>query len=73
MRDRSGYPYWPTTASNGTRRRWQAHRFDDIRGYGFGTYPFPNFTQPLLEKLDPRHAHQWRLSPKSFDLFLKWH
>jgi hypothetical protein len=32
--------------------------FSDIRGYGFGLYPFPNFMQPLLEKLDPWHAHQ---------------
>lgn len=32
--------------------------FDDIRGYGFGVYPFPNFMQPLLEKVDPWHAHQ---------------
>ena len=32
--------------------------FDRVRGYGFGLYPFPNFMQPLLEKIDPYHCHQ---------------
>lgn len=32
--------------------------FDDVKGYGFGLYPFPNFMQPLLEKVDPYHCHQ---------------
>ena len=32
--------------------------FRDVRGYGFGLYPFPNFIQPILEKLDPYHCHQ---------------
>jgi len=32
--------------------------FEDVRGYGFGLYPFPNFLQPLLEKIDPYHCHQ---------------
>ena len=32
--------------------------FESIRGYGYGLYPFPNFTQPLLERLDPYHCHQ---------------
>ncbi len=32
--------------------------FTDIRGFGFGLYPFPNITQPLLEKIDPYHCHQ---------------
>lgn len=32
--------------------------FKNVQGYGFGLYPFPNFTQPLLEKLDPYHCHQ---------------
>lgn len=32
--------------------------FKNIRGYGFGLYPFPNFTQPVLEKIDPYHCHQ---------------
>lgn len=32
--------------------------FRDIKGWGFGLYPFPNISQPLLEKLDPYHCHQ---------------
>lgn len=32
--------------------------FSKIEGYGFGLYPFPNFMQPVLEKLDPYHCHQ---------------
>jgi SAM-dependent methyltransferase len=32
--------------------------FEEVRGYGFGLYPFPNFMQPLLERLDPIHCHQ---------------
>ena len=32
--------------------------FKDIKGYGFGLYPFPNFMQPYLEKFDPYHCHQ---------------
>ncbi len=32
--------------------------FTHVRGYGFGVYPFPNFLQPLMEKIDPFHAHQ---------------
>jgi len=32
--------------------------FTKVKGYGFGLYPFPNFTQPLLEKIDPYHCHQ---------------
>lgn len=32
--------------------------FSEIKGYGFGLYPFPKFTQPLLERLDPYHCHQ---------------
>ena len=32
--------------------------FTDVRGYGFGLYPFPNFMQSLLEKIDPCHCHQ---------------
>lgn len=32
--------------------------FGQVIGRGFGVYPFPNFTQPLLEKLDPYHCHQ---------------
>lgn len=32
--------------------------FEDIEGRGFGLYPFPNFLQWPLEKLDPWHCHQ---------------
>jgi SAM-dependent methyltransferase len=32
--------------------------FRQIAGYGFGLYPFPNFMQPALEKIDPYHCHQ---------------
>lgn len=32
--------------------------FEEIKGYGYGLYPFPNFMQKPLEKLDPYHCHQ---------------
>ena len=32
--------------------------FTNIKGYGFGLYPFPLFMQPFLEKIDPYHCHQ---------------
>jgi SAM-dependent methyltransferase len=32
--------------------------FKEVRGYGFGLYPFPNFMQKPLEKIDPYHCHQ---------------
>ncbi len=32
--------------------------FKDVKGFGFGLYPFPKFMQPLLEKIDPYHCHQ---------------
>ena len=32
--------------------------FRQIDGRGFGLYPFPNFSQSLLERLDPYHCHQ---------------
>ncbi len=32
--------------------------FREVKGYGFGLYPFPNFMQPSLEKIDPYHCHQ---------------
>jgi 2-polyprenyl-3-methyl-5-hydroxy-6-metoxy-1,4-benzoquinol methylase len=32
--------------------------FSDVKGYGFGLYPFPNVMQPVLEKIDPYHCHQ---------------
>jgi len=31
--------------------------FKEVKGYGFGLYPFPNFMQPMLEKIDPYHCH----------------
>ncbi len=32
--------------------------FREVKGHGFGLYPFPNFMQPSLEKIDPYHCHQ---------------
>jgi len=32
--------------------------FSDVVGRGFGLYPFPNFMQPVLERVDPYHCHQ---------------
>jgi len=32
--------------------------FREVKGYGFGLYPFPNFMQPILERIDPYHCHQ---------------
>lgn len=32
--------------------------FVDVRGYGFGLYPFPNWSQPVLQRIDPYHCHQ---------------
>jgi SAM-dependent methyltransferase len=32
--------------------------FKNIEGCGFGLYPFPNFMQRPLERLDPWHCHQ---------------
>ena len=32
--------------------------FEEVKGYGFGLYPFPNFLQSLLERVDPYHSHQ---------------
>lgn len=32
--------------------------FSTVQGHGFGLYPFPIFTQPALERLDPYHCHQ---------------
>ena len=32
--------------------------FSSVTGYGFGLYPFPNFIQPVLERIDPFHCHQ---------------
>ena len=32
--------------------------FEQVKGYGFGLYPFPNFMQKPLERIDPYHCHQ---------------
>jgi SAM-dependent methyltransferase len=32
--------------------------FSEVNGYGFGLYPFPNFLQPVFERIDPWHCHQ---------------
>jgi len=40
------------------RRYLRMLGFRSVRGHGFGLYPFPNFVQPMLEKLDPYHCHQ---------------
>jgi len=32
--------------------------FKRVDGHGFGLYPFPNFTQSVLERIDPYHCHQ---------------
>lgn len=39
-------------------RLLKALQFNDVAGRGFGVYPFPNFLQPWLEKIDKIHAHQ---------------
>jgi SAM-dependent methyltransferase len=32
--------------------------FSDVKGFGFGLYPFPNSMQTVLERIDPYHCHQ---------------
>ncbi len=32
--------------------------FRSVEGRAFGLYPFPNFSQPVLQRLDPWHCHQ---------------
>lgn len=32
--------------------------FKKVEGHGFGLYPFPNFMQKPLERIDPYHCHQ---------------
>ncbi len=32
--------------------------FKKITGHGFGLYPFPIFSQPFFERIDPYHCHQ---------------
>lgn len=38
--------------------------FRNVKGYGFGLYPFPNFMQNVLEKIDPYHCHQMVFTAK---------
>ena len=40
------------------RRYLRMLGFSEVKGYGFGLYPFPNFLQPALERMDPYHCHQ---------------
>jgi SAM-dependent methyltransferase len=32
--------------------------FRSVAGRGFGVYPFPRWLQPVLERVDAKHAHQ---------------
>jgi SAM-dependent methyltransferase len=36
----------------------QMLKFSEVKGYGFGLYPFPGFMQKPLERIDPYHCHQ---------------
>ncbi len=36
----------------------QMLNFEEVEGFGFGLYPFPNFMQKPLERIDPLHCHQ---------------
>lgn len=38
--------------------------FSDVFGRCFGLYPFPNFMQPVLERIDPYHCHQMLFTAK---------
>ena len=38
--------------------------FREIKGRGFGLYPFPNFSQRILERIDPYHCHQMVFAAK---------
>jgi len=38
--------------------------FSHVAGCGFGLYPFPNFMQPVLERIDPYHCHQMVFTAK---------
>ncbi len=40
------------------RKYLQMAGFSNVKGYGFGLYPFPEFLQPFLEHFDPYHCHQ---------------
>jgi SAM-dependent methyltransferase len=35
--------------------------FREVKARAFGLYPFPNFLQPILERIDPWHCHQMLL------------
>jgi len=38
--------------------------FSDVVARSFGLYPFPNFMQPFLERVDPYHCHQMVFTAK---------
>jgi hypothetical protein len=38
--------------------------FSEVRGCGFGLYPFPKVMQPVPEKIDPYHCHQMVFTAK---------
>ncbi len=40
------------------RKYLTALGFEVEHAKGYGIYPFPNFMQPLLERIDPYHCHQ---------------
>lgn len=40
------------------RRYLSTIGFEDVQGRGYGLYPFPNFMQAPLERIDPYHCHQ---------------
>ena len=44
--------------------------FKDVKGYGFGLYPFPNFMQPFFERFDPKSiAIKWYLLQENKEIF----
>ncbi len=40
------------------RRYLKMLGFSEVKGYAFGLYPFPNFLQPMLERMDPYQCHR---------------
>ncbi len=40
------------------RKYLTALGFEIEHAKGYGIYPFPNFMQPLMERIDPYHCHQ---------------
>ena len=40
------------------RKYLQMAGYTNVTGQGFGLYPFPRFSQPVLEMVDPYHCHQ---------------